>query len=131
MAEHNVLGKQGEEAAARYIVMHDYIIKERDWHLGHRDIDIIAEKHGILVFVEVKTRSSEYFGTPEDSVDDDKKRNLLEAANCYVRLNSIDMAVRFDIVSVIKEGNFYRIRHFPNAFDATDWKAKHDKYRRF
>ncbi len=131
MAEHNLLGQLGEEAAARYLVLHGYNIRERDWRLGHRDIDIIAEKQGILVMVEVKTRSSEDYGNPEESVDDDKTRNLIEAANVYVRQNKIDMAIRFDIVAVVKEGTSYRIRHYLNAFDATHWKPKYTPYKNF
>ncbi len=131
MAEHNDVGRLGEEAAARYLVLHGYHIKERDWHIGHKDIDIIAEKQGILVFVEVKTRSSMNYDAPENSVDNDKKRYLLEAANAYVNMQQTDMAIRFDIVSVIKEGTFYKIKHFPNAFDASDWKPKHIQYKRF
>ena len=69
MAVHNELGTWGEEVAAQYLTKKGYTIVERDWKSGHRDIDIIALKDDIVVFVEVKTRRNNYFGEPEDAVD--------------------------------------------------------------
>ena len=131
MAEHNILGKRGEIAAARYLVTHGYNIVAQDWHHGHRDIDIIATKLGVMVFVEVKTRSSEEYGTPEESVDDEKIRNILEAAHAYVCMNKIEMALRFDIIAVVSDGNSFRIKHYPDAFNAHHWTPNYFKEERW
>lgn len=122
MAANKVLGFHGEEAAARFLVMRGYNIVERNWRGGLYEIDIIAKKRGVMVFVEVKTRSSEQWGFPEENVDEEKVRHILAAANAYVHINKIDMALRFDIISVVREGDVYKVRHFLDAFDETGWK---------
>ena len=66
MASHNELGKEGENAAVKYLLEKGYEIRHRNWHSGHRDLDIVAQKDGELVIVEVKTRSDACFGQPED-----------------------------------------------------------------
>lgn len=121
MAEHNELGTEGEWAAAEFLVKQGYNIKEMDWRNLHRDVDIIAEKHGLLVFVEVKTRRNEDFGRPEDNVSQKKLNSLLRAASNYIRINELNQAVRFDVISVVGENGLYQIRHIKNAFTATDW----------
>lgn len=122
MADNKVLGFQGEEAAARFLVLRGYNIVERNWRGGLYEIDIIAQKRGVLVFVEVKTRGSEQYGPPEENVDEEKVRHILAAANAYVHIKRIDMALRFDIISVIRDGNVYKVRHFLDVFDETGWK---------
>lgn len=103
MAEHNDLGKWGEDEAALYYEDRGYEILERDWKVGKRDIDLIALTEGkdTLVFVEVKTRQNNDLQEPEEAVDVKKMRNLAIAANAYVKLHGLDMDVRFDIISVI------------------------------
>ena len=103
MAEHNDLGKWGEDEAALYYEDKGYEILERDWKVGKRDIDLIAltEDKDTLVFVEVKTRQNNDLQEPEEAVDVKKMRNLAIAANAYVKLHGLDMDVRFDIISVI------------------------------
>lgn len=103
MAEHNDLGKWGEDEAALYYEDRGYEILERDWKVGKRDIDLIAltEDKDTLVFVEVKTRQNNDLQEPEEAMDVKKMRNLAIAANAYVKLHGLDMDVRFDIISVI------------------------------
>jgi putative endonuclease len=114
MAVHNELGTWGEEVAAQYLTKKGYTIVERDWKSGHRDIDIIALKDDIVVFVEVKTRRNNYFGEPEDAVDFMKLRNLRTAINHYIRYKNIGQEIRFDVVSVIgtPEEGTPEINHF-------------------
>ena len=76
MASHNELGKEGETAAVTYLMEKGYEIRHRNWHSGHRDLDIVAQKDGELVIVEVKTRSDACFGQPEDAVDRRKIRSI-------------------------------------------------------
>ena len=69
MAAHNELGQWGENLAAEYLRSKGYVIINRDWHSGHRDLDIIAEDDDVVVFVEVKTRRNNIFGAPEEAID--------------------------------------------------------------
>ena len=114
MAVHNELGTWGEEVAAQYLTKKGYTIVERDWKSGHRDIDIIALKDDIVVFVEVKTRRNNYFGEPEDAVDFMKLRNLRTAINHYIKYKNIGQEIRFDVISVIgtPEEGTPEINHF-------------------
>ena len=118
MAEHNDLGAWGEEVAQLYLLLHGYHIKDVDWRCGHRDIDIVAEKLGFIVFVEVKTRSNDDFSAPEDAVDKDKIRHLLAAGNAYMGFHQLDMPCQFDIITIVGDKSSYRLRHIKHAFDA-------------
>lgn len=120
MAEHNDLGKWGEDEAALYYEDRGYEILERDWKVGKRDIDLIAltEDKDMLVFVEVKTRQNNDLQKPEEAVDVKKMRNLAIAANAYVKLHGLDMDVRFDIISVIGKCSCVEsIECFEDAFN--------------
>lgn len=120
MAEHNDLGKWGEDEAALYYEDRGYEILERDWKVGKRDIDLIAltEDKDTLVFVEVKTRQNNDLQEPEEAVDVKKMRNLAIAANAYVKLHDLDMDVRFDIISVIGKCSCVKsIECFEDAFN--------------
>ena len=120
MAEHNDLGKWGEDEADLYYEDRGYEILERDWKVGKRDIDLIAltEDKDTLVFVEVKTRQNNDLQEPEEAVDVKKMRNLAIAANAYVKLHGLDMDVRFDIISVIGKCSCVEsIECFEDAFN--------------
>ena len=120
MAEHNDLGKWGEDEAALYYEDKGYEILERDWKVGKRDIDLIAltEDKDTLVFVEVKTRQNNDLQEPEEAVEVKKMRNLAIAANAYVKLHGLDMDVRFDIISVIGKCSCVEsIECFEDAFN--------------
>jgi putative endonuclease len=120
MAEHNDLGKWGEEKAVEYLQRHGYTIRDRDWRYGHRDLDIVAvtEDQTTLVVVEVKSRSSDELADPEEAVDRKKIRHLARAANDYVKLFAIDSDVRFDIITVVgKSDADVKIEHIVEAFN--------------
>ena len=85
MAEHNELGRWGERKATEYLEAQGYTIWERNWHTGHRDIDIIAYKDNTLVIVEVKTRRNNVFMEPEMAVNRKKAHSIMIAANLYVK----------------------------------------------
>ena len=117
MAAHNELGIWGERCAEDFLRRKGYVIIERDWHSGHRDIDIIAMDGSVMVFVEVKTRRNRDFVDPEMAVDFRKIQNLRAAANHYVKYRRIDYELRFDIVSVVGMiGSDPEINHIENAF---------------
>lgn len=101
MPEHLQTGSWGETIAAYYLREKGYVILERDWHSGHRDIDIIAQQDGCVVFVEVKTRRNTDFGSPVQAVDYHKRQNLLRAINHYIHYRHLDMPWRFDVISIV------------------------------
>jgi putative endonuclease len=115
----NELGTKGEQAAAEYLAGKGYKIIERNWRFGKDEIDIIAQKDSFIIIVEVKTRSTSFFGEPEEAVDRQKRRFLIRAADKYVNQKAIDLEVRFDIVSVIFEQGKQTIRHIEDAFYPT------------
>lgn len=116
MAEHNELGKFGEELAVAFLQQNGYEILETNWTFQKAEIDIIAQKENILAVVEVKTRSSIEFGLPQDFVKPKKIQLLVKAINEYVITNDLDVEVRFDIVSIYKEGQEYKLEHIEDAF---------------
>lgn len=118
MTDPKELGKKGEELAKKFLTEKNYTIIETNWHYGHLEVDIIAENASVIVFCEVKARSSTVMGNPEDFVTIQKQRNLIKAANCYVLKNCINKEVRFDIISVIQNRHGENIQHIPDAFTA-------------
>ena len=119
MAEHNDLGKKGEELAAVYLEKKGYRIVEKNWRQWRNEIDLVAVDGKYLVIVEVKTRQSAFFGEPETAVTRDKQKTLIRAANAYVRYKNIDCEVRFDILSVIITKTGEQIHHIEDAFYPT------------
>ena len=117
MARHNDLGKWGEGVAADYLEQQGYSILERGWRSGHKDIDLIAVKQGILAFVEVKTRKNNAYIQPQQAVDRHKIKLLMTAANRYICNNNIDAEIRFDIVAITgTDYSNYKIEHIEQAF---------------
>lgn len=104
--------------ACRYLKEHHYAILETNWRKGRHEADIIAYMEGVIVFVEVKTRSSREYGDPESFVDRAKQRSYLFLANAYVMENDRDEEVRFDIIAVTITEQGTEIEHIPNAFNA-------------
>ena len=116
MAEHNDLGKLGEELAVEFLEKAGYAILETNWVFQKAEIDIIAQKGDTLAIVEVKTRSSLEFGSPEEFVKPKKIQLLVKAVNEYVLQNDLDVEVRFDIISVFSNRGKFEIEHFEDAF---------------
>jgi putative endonuclease len=116
MAEHNELGKFGEELAVAFLQQNGYEILETNWTFQKAEIDIIAQKENTLAVVEVKTRSSIEFGLPQDFVKPKKIQLLVKAINEYVISNDLDVEVRFDIIAIYKEDKEYKLEHIEEAF---------------
>ena len=116
MAEHNDLGKLGEELAVEFLEKNGYSILETNWTFQKAEVDIIAKKEGILAVVEVKTRSSIDFGLPQDFVKPKKIQLLVKAINEYVISNDLDVEVRFDIIALHKDGKGFKMEHLEDAF---------------
>lgn len=120
MAEHNELGVWGEDETALYLEGEGYVIIDRDWKIGKRDLDILALSPDgkTLVVVEVKTRSGDDYQRPEEAVDGRKMRNLAIAANAYVKEHQVEKELRFDIISVVGVGHQVKcLEHLKDAFN--------------
>ena len=116
MAEHNDLGKLGEELAVEFLQEKGFVVLETNWTFQKAEIDIIAQKDNILAVVEVKTRSSIDFGLPQDFVKPKKIQLLVKAINEYVIINDLEVEVRFDIIAIHKENKKFNIEHIEEAF---------------
>lgn len=118
MAQHNDLGNQGEEKALTFLVEQGYKIVVANWQKHKFEIDIIAIDNDEIVFVEVKTRVTDYFGSPEEAVTIAKQQHLIEGANYYLEQNEIDLNARFDVVAIVMNENKSVINHIKDAFGA-------------
>ena len=117
MAEHNDLGKWGEDVALAYLLDQGYRLLDRNWHQGHRDLDLIMQQADTLVIVDVRTRRNNLFMDPEQTVDALKMLSLSKAANAYIRLHRISLNIRFDIVAITgTPSSDFTINHIEDAF---------------
>ncbi|MBS7230272.1 YraN family protein [Flavobacterium psychroterrae] len=120
MAEHNELGKKGENLAVEFLQKEGYKILDRNWIFQKAEIDIIALKDEILAVIEVKTRSSLDFGAPQDFVKPKKIQLLIKAVNAYINDRQKDFCdnlnIRFDIIAIHKSGETFAIEHLTDAF---------------
>ena len=116
MSEHYELGKKGEQLAVDYLTKEGYKIEERNWRFQKAEIDIIASKQQTIISVEVKTRSSNDFGKPQDFVNSKKIKLMVLAMNEYVLMKNLDIEVRFDIIAIIKIKEEFDINHIKDAF---------------
>jgi putative endonuclease len=115
---HLETGALGEAAAADLLEQKGWRIAERNWRSGRCEVDIIAwAKDDLLVFVEVKTRSSEGFGGPEGAIDARKQNMLARAAGIYMESIGYEWEIRFDTVAVVLyKGAIAEIRHIEDVF---------------
>jgi putative endonuclease len=116
MAQHNELGKIGEQLAVDYLTHNNYNIIERNYRFDKAEVDIIAQKNDILAIIEVKTRSTSDFGNPQDFVKPKQIQRLVKAVDEYVTEKDLDVEIRFDIIAIVKTGKTYDIEHLKNAF---------------
>ncbi|MHB8206642.1 YraN family protein [Mucilaginibacter sp.] len=122
MAVHLELGRKGESLAKTHLENAGYEILDENWTHGKAEVDLIAYKDKVIIFAEVKTRTGNAFGEPEDFVDARKQKLLVSAADEYIYLMDHQGDVRFDIISILfdKQAN-YTLKHIEDAFwpDAT------------
>lgn len=117
MAEHNDLGFLGEEIARNFLEDKGYVILEQNWRFHQKEVDLVALDDGFLVIVEVKTRSSNDYGYPDEFVGIKKINFLADAACAYAdKLDNDDLEIRFDIISVTFKNKIPSIYHQEAAF---------------
>jgi putative endonuclease len=128
------LGDEGEEAAARHLEAQGFRIVARKHRTRRGEVDLVAEREKLLVFVEVRTRASDAFGTPEETVDARKQARFIEAARDFLaRWRGGEREIRFDVIAVVGLGSAAGalgeiggsagpvVRQIPGAFDAGGW----------
>lgn len=110
------LGRQGEITAALFLEKKGYQILEKNYRFLKAEVDIIALKKNWLVAVEIKTRSSDFFGAPELFFKPKQQQRIVGAIDHYVKQKEMDVNVRFDVISVLKKAQKFEINHIKNAF---------------
>ena len=116
MSDKIEIGREGENLAAEFLTKSGWEIVSRNYRYGRGEIDLIIKRDDWTIFVEVKTRSSNAYGEPEDFVDEFKARKIFEAAEEFIFSTNWVGHVRFDVVS-IKLGNPPEIVHFEDAIN--------------
>lgn len=118
LTENQKTGKLGEQIAAEYLASKGYRILESNWRFGKAEIDIIAMKAKVLVFIEVKTRTSENYGKPEDFVSEHQQQLITQAASIYMNQIDHQWEVRFDIIGLLvtSEAKLIRLDHLEDAY---------------
>jgi putative endonuclease len=117
MAQHLDLGRKGETIAKTHLENAGYEILDENWTHGKLEIDLIAYKDKMMIFAEVKTRTGNFFGQPEDFVDARKQKLLVDAADEYIYLMNHQGEVRFDIIAILfDQKNNFTLNHIEDAF---------------
>ncbi len=117
MASHNEFGKNAEVIAKAYLQRKGFEILEENWQFKKAEIDIIALIDETLIFVEVKARSGNSFGEPEDFVNAKKQQLMSFAADEYIFLKDHEGEIRFDIISILfTNAQEYTLKHIEDAF---------------
>ncbi len=116
------LGDRGEMAACGFLRARGYQILEKNYKCRLGEIDVIARRNGRLAFIEIKTRTSDQFGTPQEAVDLQKQKKIFTLAQWYLKEKKLEKTpVAFDVVAVLwKEGASPAIRLMADAFEKED-----------
>lgn len=115
MAKHNRTGQLGEELATKFLVEKGFTILANNYRYQRAEIDIIAQKSTLLIFVEVKTRTTNQHGFPEEAITQKKVDLFLLAAEEFIHQLSWQYDIRFDIIA-ISGGDHLQIHHIEDAF---------------
>jgi putative endonuclease len=113
-----VLGKQGEEVAERFLKQKGYKLVERNYRCSAGEVDLIVLDRRVIVFVEVKTRSGDRFGSPLEAVESRKQRKMMRAAQFFLAQKGLHQRdARFDVVGISWPGGEPLVEHIENAFE--------------
>jgi len=116
MGKHNEFGKEGEQLAVDYLIKKGYRIKYRNYRYLKSEIDIIAQKEDILAIVEVRARSNDRIISIAETITPKKIKLLVSGADHYVTEANLDVEVRFDIITILKNSKLFKIEHLESAF---------------
>ena len=111
-SKHNTqFGKLGEDIAAEYLIKEKYTVLIRNYRYVKTEIDIICRKDNEIIFVEVKTRSSDMMAYPEKAVGKSKQKNIRLAAENYLEEHNLLLPARFDIIAIVKTDKKFEVPH--------------------
>ena len=117
------IGIIGEAEATKMLEQKGFKVVEHNWRMGHLEIDLIAESKKEVVFAEVKARTTTFGDkTPEEYVDEDKKRRMIAAGNAYIKHKKLQKTLRFDVIGILVNPQTQEITyrgHWENAFQPT------------
>lgn len=116
MGKHNEFGKEGEKLAADFLIERGYAIKRKNYRYLKSEIDIIAQKGDILAIVEVRARSNDQIISIADTITPKKIKLLVLGADHYVTSKELDVEVRFDVITILKNSKIFKIEHLESAF---------------
>jgi len=123
MAEQNgkqLLGKEGERIAERYLQNKGYKLVERNYRCSLGELDLVVLDRRVIVFVEVKTRTGRGFGSPLEAVEFRKQRKMIQAAQFFLAQKGLQQRdARFDVVGVSWPGREPVVEHIENAFEVS------------
>jgi TIGR00252 family protein len=121
MYDRHIIGEFGENIIEKYLASIDYEIIYRNFRCRQGEIDIVAKDKDELVFIEVKTRTSNIYGRPVEAVTERKKRNIINASNYFVYKNNLtEEYIRFDVIEVFLNRTYRKINHIKKAFFEND-----------
>ena len=109
-------GQKGEQIAWNYLKGKGYEMVHQNLRVGHREIDLVVRKDEWMVFVEVKLRSTDFFGPPETMISRKQERNIIEASDIYLKRIDWQGKARFDVVAIIRKKTETRILYIEDAF---------------
>lgn len=116
----NKIGNWGEEKAASYLKRHGYKVLDRNCRYRQGEIDIVAEKKELIVFVEVKTRKNDTYAEAREFVTNAKQQRVIAAAQLWMQENDCEKQPRFDVIEIYAPNGEsslnVRINHLKNAF---------------
>lgn len=116
MGKHNEFGKEGEQIAVDYLIKKGYIIAHRNYRYLKAEIDIIARKGEILAIVEVRSRSTDFIENIADTITKKKIQLQVLGADHYVTDLDLDVDVRFDVITILKNKSIFDLKHIVNAY---------------
>ncbi len=123
--ERNVLGKKGEDLALEYLLQRGMVLLARNWRSGHKELDLVMEEGNFIRVVEVKARSWPAMADPLANVDNSKRRKVISAARGFLiarkkeGLLPTGREVVFDVVSILFNGDAFKIEYIRDAFAPT------------
>ena len=116
MGRHNEFGKEGEQIAVDYLIGKGYAIKYRNYRFLKAEIDIIAQIESTLAIIEVRSRSTDFVENIADTITKKKIDLLVMGADHYVTERDLDVEVRFDVITILKNKKVFEIEHLESAF---------------
>ena len=110
------LGNKGEDLAVTFMQQKGFEVLARNWRYKHLEVDIILQKEGLLILAEVKTRSTDAYGSPLEAVGYKKQKNYRNAAEAWCEKTGFEGEIRFDVVAIVHDGQKSLLQHYEDVF---------------